>query len=194
MISALVGRPERRLLEANAFLQYLDAMIQDEPKASLILLIQVVLEGWGIPYYSNLADHSQDKAVTSTLKKIVADEARHHGSGLILFDQNRIEGAKRKQLHDQLFELISMLRLGPAALVSALSRENGGLSTAEIREFIEETSALEKVASDLALIRFLLEKAGARDALQSLEDRAAFEAPRAEDCAQSLSKLLRKSA
>ena len=185
---------EKRLLEANAFLRYLDAMIQEESRSSLILLIQVVLEGWGIPYYTKLAESSQDRAVASSLKKIVSDEARHHGSGLLLFDPERIEITKRGKLHDQLHELISMLRLGPAALVSALARENGGMTPDEIRVFIEETGSLAKVASDLALIRFLLEKAGARAALASLDARGAFELPSAEACARSLSEILRKAA
>src|SRR5215813_5168214 len=74
----------------NPFIQLLDDVLRHGKKTTLTYIIQVLLEGWGIRHYHALAGNTQDAKLKETLTTILKDEARHHGSGLILFNDQRL--------------------------------------------------------------------------------------------------------
>jgi hypothetical protein len=157
-------------------------------------MIQVVLEGWGIPYYSKLAQGSHRAEVTQALKSIVADEARHHGSGLLLFDEKQVSKAEALRMESHLAELLSMLRFGPFGVVSSLAQAHGGLDAREIKKFLDQTQFDEKMTADLALMKSLLGKAGASRLIVRMSERGLFDAPSSQECAILMAGALKKAA
>lgn len=193
-IRAIVGTPKMEMVDQNPFLRHLGLMIQDETKSSLVLLIQVILEGWGIPYYTRLANESRLPEVSQVLHKIVADEAKHHGSGLLLFFENKLSSDELSRVQDRLTELLTLLRLGPAGVAASLSRELGGMNEQDLIRFLEETSSQDKLKSDLELIQFLLKKVGAFKTLEKLSQKGLFELVGISDCASQLASFMRSAA
>jgi hypothetical protein len=193
-IRALVGSPKLELVEQNPFLKHLGLMIQDESKASLILLIQVILEGWGIPYYTRLANESCLPEASQVLHKIVADEAKHHGSGLLLFFENKLSQEELTRVQDRMTELLQMLRLGPAGVLLPLAKELGGMNDQDLERYLNETNFQDKLKSDLDLIQFLLKKAGAFKTSEKLREKGLFDMMNASQCAAGISALIRSAA
>ena len=169
---------ERRPAE-GPFLAMLDALIADGDRATLVLVVQVVLEGWGLDHYRGLARACREPALAGVLDAIVRDEARHHGSGVLL--------APRLNAGDAAVEVMTrfcgMVQAGPQGLLDAMAREIGPLSRAERVTLLEELDTEAHAGRRLALVRDLLSKVGADDVIAALEARGCFQPLSAEDAA-----------
>ena len=190
LISALVGEPHLDWVQGNSFLGYLAQVVQDEDRETLVFLIQVILEGWGINYYSALARCARAPQVTRCFETILLDEGRHHGSGLVLFDESRLTMPQLARLKDLLAAFLAMVRIGPAATLAHLARETGGMSRSEIHDFLTEVDFAAKVKADLSLMQSLLVKAGAHKLRQFFVEKAAFTVPTAAACASDAAAFL----
>ena len=193
MITSLVGEPDPVFAKNNSFLQYLSQLIQFESRTPLVFLIQVLLEGWGIHHYSLLAQSTSSPYVAQIFKSIVKDEARHHGSGLILFDEADLGVEELRRLESSLVTFLQMVRIGPLGILAELSKVVGGLNQDEIQEFLEQTQFEGKLAADLELIQSLMSKAGAAKLLTYVNNQGLFELPKSTSCAQTISNILSTS-
>lgn len=59
-------------------------VIRDGSKTSLVFVIQVLLEGFGMGHYGGLKETCLMPSLKDTYDRILKDEARHHGTGIIL--------------------------------------------------------------------------------------------------------------
>lgn len=59
-------------------------VIKDGSKTSLVFVIQVLLEGFGMSHYHGLRETCLHAPLKETYDQILKDEARHHGTGIIL--------------------------------------------------------------------------------------------------------------
>ena len=189
MLRNLVGAPNTRLARQNVFLIFLSELIRDSNRVPLLSLIQVLLEGWGLSYYHHLASEATLTEVRGVLETIVADEAAHHGSGLILMkdaqpSQHDDEAAKTAITH-----LVSMLKAGPVAVFQSLARAVGPMSMGDVTTFLQETSFEIKLEADLSMVQRLLEKSGSAKLLRQLQDQNLFVAPSISQCSETLFKL-----
>ncbi len=189
LLCELVGRPNYTCAVQNSFLVFLARMIQNSARLPLLVLIQVVLEGWGLSYYSQLAKHATVPEVRDALALIVDDEAAHHGSGLILMKDAQPNADDSQQMEMAITELVAMVKAGPARLVLSLAKTKGSLTKNEIRDFLLETSFEVKLKTDLDLVRHLLEKAGAVALVANLNAKNLFAIPTLSTCTDCLFSL-----
>lgn len=149
----------------NSFLLYLSEIIKTAPKNVLVFIIQVILEGWGIEHYTELANTCLDPKMQASLKKIVQDEAGHHGSGMLLFSEEKLSAEEREHTLKAFELFLSMVKAGPYALV-ALLKEELNLNQEQIHSTLEELNALEETQRKLKTLRGLATRSGAREITQ----------------------------
>lgn len=84
----------------HPMLNPLAEVIRDGSKTSLVFVIQVLLEGFGMGHYHGLRESCLFDPLKDTYDQILKDEARHHGTGVILAK----EEIPTNEDKDQIFE------------------------------------------------------------------------------------------
>jgi hypothetical protein len=133
----------------SPFLKLIGSWIEHGSRSALTLLVQVVLEGWGVQHYRLLAGDCHDAQLAAVLREIVTDEARHHGSGMRLLGQRALNGADRAEIAGTLAGLLDLVRCGPQAVVAAIEPVD------RARCFVQ-LQAEEETGRKLALLRDLI--------------------------------------
>lgn len=164
----------------NPFLLLLGEIIEKGSKPGLTRLIQVVLEGWGLTHYGSLARACRDEGLRRTLRRVLKDEALHHGSGVVLASSEPLTRAERREVEAWLLRLARMIQAGPQAVVSAL----GPLSRREREKAFHELSCETHSAERLALLRGLIASCGETRAVDFLEQAGALRPLDAASCAR----------
>jgi hypothetical protein len=162
-VAAYLGRrPDAEgALPDDPFLGLLARAIDTGRRMVLALLVQVVLEGWGLVHYRRLARAAADPALRAGLADIVKDEALHHGGGLAVVGRAGLSPADCRAAEAVLAPLLSMVRTGPQRIVARLEESQGPLGRrGRAQAFIDLDT--ERVAGDqLALLRGFLGRAPA---------------------------------
>ena len=159
----------------NSFLLFLEETIKTAPKNVLVFLIQVILEGWGIEHYSELARTCQASDLKAALKKIVQDEAGHHGSGLVLFKEEALN-ASEAELANSLFKsFLSMVQIGPYTLAK-LAQTELNLGEVELSLFLDEIEAHKDTQKKLNSLKSLALRAGAENSVHLMDEQNFFKA------------------
>ena len=179
-VPRFVPRPEAASTDAPApFLSLLERLVVEGDRATRILVVQVVLEGWGMEHYRGLARRCADPTLAAVLTRIVDDEARHHGSGVILAPRLPAGDAAV----DVLTSFLDMVRVGPQAVLAALIGCVGPMSRPERITALSQLRTEDHAGAQLLLIRRLLEKAGATAIVAALHSRGRFRPLTAEEAA-----------
>lgn len=183
---------EARQGELDAFHKFLARMIEGGQRRPLILLIQVLLEGWGLYHYRELAERSSDPALRDVLQEILEDEGRHHGSGLVLLrDQGSFESAEVKDFESAFtsafLEFSLMVRLGPQGVASAIRHEfeknQGPMGLEERIALFEDLECENHSQRRLDILRELASRAVSSNCLAALDQAKAFRPMSAAECA-----------
>ena len=175
-IRAALGPVDESAWQADPFLRLLERIVADADRHTSQLVIQVVLEGWGLVHYAALRDACTHPALTALLTRILADEAGHHGSGVHLLREVRLPASGPAV--ELLSEMLAMVQAGPARVVSALERHTGGLTRAQRLRVLEELDAEGHVRQRLTRLRGCLDKvSGARPVTEALAARGRFAVP-----------------
>lgn len=161
---------------ANPFLDLLGRVIEEGDRATLVFVVQVVLEGWGLAWYRQLGEQALDPALAATFTAVLADEARHHGSGVVL----AAEAPPRDAAVDVLAPFLDMVRAGPQAVAAAIE---AGCGPVDRPRLFAELDAEAHAASRLALLRGLMLKAGGDRVVAALDARGSFTPLPPERCA-----------
>jgi rubrerythrin len=173
-------------VKPNAFHRILNESIAAHNPATLVFLIQVVLEGWGLQRYSDMMRGCQEPWFRQVLQAILKDEARHHGGGVVLNVQKslvaKLGRSERQVLIDTLRQFLGMVQVGPQAVLSAIDEAVGGLSRAERVKTLEELDTMAHSASRLNTLRQLMAQEGAHDVIVALEELRAFDPLEATRC------------
>lgn len=165
--------------DEGPFLGLLGRLVEHGDRATQVLVVQVVLEGWGIEHYRALARTCCEPALAAVLRGIVEDEARHHGSGVVLAPRRPAAEAAV----DVMSAFLDMVRVGPQAVLAALDAELGPATRAERVQDLEELDIAGHAGSRLLLIRRLLHKGGADAVVAALDARGRFTPFTAEEAA-----------
>jgi len=150
----------------------------------LTLLIQVVLEGWGITHYRMMSEACKDPCLKATFQAILRDEAFHHGTGNVLFSRTKLSEGEERYVIAFLTRLLEMVRVGPQSVVSRLVEGLGGLSLAERVEVFRQLETERTTREKLTLLRGLLEKHHLDGVLSALDENGAFSPFSPEVCAR----------
>lgn len=174
--------PEKGVDDAAAspFLRLLGNIIEEGDKPGLTRLIQVVLEGWGLTHYGSLARSCRDEALRRTLRRVLKDEALHHGAGVEMSRHERLGAGERRAVRAWLRRLCALVQAGPQATVAAL----GPLSRRGREQAFAELSCETHAAERLALLRGLVASCGEAGLVAELEDDGAFRPLDAAACAK----------
>ncbi len=154
------------LLDSLAF------AIQEGEKQTCLYVIQVLLEGFGIAFYNGLKQTCLSDNLKTVYQKIINDEAKHHGSGVI-----QTQGmTPNKLVKEQVFEYT---RLFLRSLVSAdLIRKNiekeKEMSSSEKSKFYEEIDFKKLMNQRLHKLKTMLQKVDNWDLVASLEKDKVF--------------------
>ena len=134
----------------SAFLDLIGSWIERGSRNALTLLVQVVLEGWGVQHYRLLGSDCRDAQLAAVLREIVTDEARHHGSGKRLVEQHASSDEERAEVVRALAELLDMVRCGPQAIVAAIE-------PVDRQRCLDELHAADDAQRKLDLLRDLID-------------------------------------
>jgi hypothetical protein len=145
----------------HPFLALLSQLIEDGDRKSLQLVIQVVLEGWGLSHYRVLRDGCSDPGLAGVFGAILADEAAHHGSGVVLLADARLPPASQERVVAVLRRFLGLVQAGPLMVVGAVESVLGPLPAAERRRLFAELDAERHAAVRLDQLRQLLGKSAA---------------------------------
>ncbi len=63
-----------------------------------MLFVQVVLEGFGMTNYTNLRKHCLDESLQKVFHRILKDEGRHFGGGLLLYKLSPVQDSEIEEL------------------------------------------------------------------------------------------------
>ena len=184
-ISRYVAPPETAAPLANPFIRLLDEILQSGGKLTLVCIVQVVLEGWGISHYHALTRDCRDAELKQIFENIIKDEARHHASGVILFNEQHPSAEQISKLVELLRRLLWMVQIGPQAVVSQLERGRGRLAKAQKASVFDELEAALETARKLETLKTLIRSTAHGDVMvDALEQSGAFRAYSAIECAE----------
>lgn len=104
------------------FLRFLSALIEDAPPRVLVVLVQIILEGWGLDHYRRLSVGCLDPELAAVWGLILKDEALHHQSGVAQFEAARLTPEERTQIEQGFRHYAQMVAAGPVGAVSVVAR------------------------------------------------------------------------
>ncbi|MEM6928575.1 MAG: ferritin-like domain-containing protein [Myxococcota bacterium] len=161
--------------QSDPFLGWLRTIVEQADRPTSQLVVQLVLEGWGLKHYASMRDGCHDAALRSVFDRIVADEAAHHGSAVQLLRDTSLDRATVRQAVDLLADLLAMVKMGPARVMGALERGLGGFTAAQRRQAHASMQSDRHVAHRLQILRRCLEKVPAvRPVVAGLVERGGF--------------------
>lgn len=169
---------------ADPFNRFIAGLVETGSAQPLAFLMQVVLEGFGIVHYRDLAASCRDPALAATLDRMAQDEALHHAGGLAAFRAERLTGAERRFLADGAYAFLQMIRCGPQAVVASLDHAVGAGSRGDCARLFSELGAEETSAARLDRLRRLMAQPAMEWLIGELEEKGAFTPCSAAECAQ----------
>lgn len=143
----------------HPFVMLIGDIIVNSNRPSAILLIQVLLEGWGIFHYTRLQKHCCHPNLKQILLGIIQDEARHHGCGILLNEKQELTVTELEYLKDKIGKLLNLVRIGPAHVMNVLHAEEPFENSFQKQESLIELNAEADTQMKLDEIRGLLKKA-----------------------------------
>ncbi len=155
----------------NCFLSFLSQMIEKAPKKSLVFMIQILLEGWGLDHYSAMADKCQTQSLKEDLKSILDDEVVHHGSGVVLFEESGLTKIEREVIMSSLISFFQMVQVGPLGVITRLEAMTGSLNTQNRITALEQMNAHQDTTHKLSVLKRLMKKSGANSIIEELESQ-----------------------
>lgn len=156
-----------------AFAQFIGRAMGTLGRAENIALIQVLLEGWGMHYYQGLAENSTDPEVRDTFRKILRDEVRHHGGGVVLLK----EGQKISTLELRTFleELLFMVQIGPYQVALETARMAELAARKDVERLLKEALADVTTVKKLDILKGLMQKCRLQEVIADFERRSVFQ-------------------
>lgn len=166
----LFKEPEERM----PFILFLNEVIDHGSKQSLIFVIQVLLEGWGLEHYKSMTKYCTNPQLTQLLEGIIKDEAGHHGSGLILFDKKSMSAKEKAETLQILVHFLEMVQIGPFQMMSDFTKVRNVFNEQQVSSLLHDLKAEEATTQKLALLKRLMSKAGGSEFIDELEKKKAF--------------------
>lgn len=156
-------QPEKN---ATSFAQMVDQIINSTDRRTSIVMIQVLLEGWGIHYYSSLVDGTDHIEIKTIFENILKDESRHHAGGILLFQHSGSQDLL--SLLQEMQSLIDVVRIGPLQVVTSLNRLLVLQDKSEMVSLLESIEARPTTLMKLKVLEKLALKILAADQLSQL--------------------------
>lgn len=138
---------------------------------ALTFVIQVLLEGFGMSHYAGLRETCLHEPLRELFTRILRDEARHHGMGLVQCQSNVFS----RDDHDQIFELTrDFVRSLQSAhwIKKAVEKTAGPMSATEETRFWSELEFDQVLKNRNQRLGDMILKAGHGQLLEKLKKEA----------------------
>ncbi len=139
---------------SSEFAKLTATVIENENRLSSIIVIQLLLEGWGISYYQSLQTGTDHGPIKKIISGILTDETKHHGGGIILL-QDEFD---KLTLPAGVQDVIDMVRLGPFKVAKKLAELTGVSNQLQMQELLISIEALQSTTQKLGTIYRVLKK------------------------------------
>jgi hypothetical protein len=166
----------------NPFLAAIARAITHAEKDSLVLIIQRLLEGFGMSHYKWLEQGCRHPGFQAELTDLLHDEAYHHGSGVLLSQQPNFRPNPR-DLEDHIPDTLQLLQGWIHPVLSALDAASGGISVHEKTEVLESLGYEAQTREKLTGMKRLLTTEQTTGFVSRLEERGLFREIPAAACA-----------
>jgi hypothetical protein len=156
----------------NPFIQLLNDILQHEDKTTLTYIVQVILEGWGITHYHTLMKSCRNLMLKQVFENILKDEARHHGSGLLLFNEKQLSLHQQQRLLEILISFFRMVQVGQQTVVRQVESVKGHLSQEQKAQIFTELQCESETTRRIATLKTLIRSAEYADVILEKLERA----------------------
>jgi rubrerythrin len=162
--------------KTNPFIQLLGDIINTGSRRPLIFIIQVLLEGWGIDHYQGMFNTCHSIALGEVLSKIIKDEAGHHGSGLMLFDEKDMTPTEHRYVVETLRIFFQMVQVGSLSTLDSIEQARGDLSKSQKIGVLHQLESQESANRKLKVLKKLMHKAESNRIIEELDKHNCFKA------------------
>lgn len=152
----------------HPMLEFLSQVISEGEKPTLVFVVQVLLEGFGMGHYHSLKEDCLHPGLKETYTRILRDEAAHHGAGIILAPGSETSASTRDQIFEFTRSFIKSLQSASWPL-KIMEDVGGGLSAQEQKKFLEEIQYDSTLAARRVKFREMIQKADRIGILERLE-------------------------
>jgi len=173
-LSQFCGSSDVSVAVQHPFFKLLIHIIESGTRLALQCIVQIILEGWGMFHYKGLADSCLDLNLKKILMDILADEADHHGSGVLFFDSNLLSSHETKFIYDAVKELIYLVRIGPQSILATLESQCDGIAKNQRIKFLNDVEAFATTQKKLNILKHLVTTSGFFPLKEELEKNDFF--------------------
>jgi hypothetical protein len=157
----------------HPMLDPLAKVIHEGEKNTCLYIIQVLLEGFGMFHYNSLKNDCLYNPLENVFHRILKDEARHHGAGLVLAKESCLTKIEREQIFEYTREFIRSLQ--SANWILKLIEENSKpLSEKDKRKHYEQVQYQATIEKRLHALKEMLLKANRENLVEDLDRDGVF--------------------
>jgi hypothetical protein len=121
----------------HPMLDPLAQVIHEGEKNTCLYVIQVLLEGFGMGHYNSLRNDCQYAPLVEVFNRIIKDEARHHGAGLILAKESHLSKIEREQIFEYTRNFVKAMQ-SANWLLKVIEESSAPMSVADKRKYYEQ--------------------------------------------------------
>ncbi len=160
-------------LHSHPMLEPLAQVISEGERETLLLVVQVLLEGFGLAHYQGLRDDCLFPDLVKAYDRILKDEARHHGTGVIFAQEMSPNQECKNQMVEFSRAFINSF-MNVSWIQTAIESQYGPLSKKEIKELDEDLMTQE--ICHLRKMRFkdMIAKVDRFNLVKKLEEEKVF--------------------
>ncbi len=146
--------------------------IREAERETCLYVIQVLLEGFGIGLYTSLKENCRLPELQRVYTRIINDEAKHHGSGVILTHSLTPNDLVKDQVFEYTRKFIQALK--SADMMGKTLQREKKLTNKERTNFYEEIEYEKFINLRLLKLRSMLQKVDNWDLIDRLEKNNVF--------------------
>ena len=132
-----------------------------------------MLEGFGIGHYTSLKNDCLYQPLQNVFNRILKDEARHHGAGVVLVKETKLKKIEREQVFEYTRDFVQALRSANWVL-NIIEESSSPLSKTEKATHYEAVEYEQTMARRMQAIKEMLLKSNHENLVESLTKDGVF--------------------
>lgn len=157
----------------HPMLDPLAKVIHEGEKNTCLYVIQVLLEGFGMGHYNSLRNDCQYAPLVEVFNRIIKDEARHHGAGLILAKESHLSKIEREQIFEYTRDFVKAMQ-SANWLLKVIEESSTPMSVTEKKKYYEQIQYKNTIEKRLQALKEMLQKANKDNLVGDLEADGVF--------------------
>lgn len=158
----------------SIFINTLADSINSSNRLTSIYIGQVLLEGFGIYFYSSMKEGCLDENLKKVFARILEDEGRHHGSALHIFDQAKREDIDLEEIVTKAESMIRVMLRHGSHIVKVIEMHAGKINPEAVERFYLETDMRRQMENRSVRLKQMIERNDKFGLLDELLKRDVF--------------------